>query len=755
MLVDSRHAQRLLRGDAVVNFFATRSGRLLGTIAVALATFLLVCRLHVTFGGDARHGRAEPAREVEKRPVARIHEGVSVTQEFPARGDGIAAVEIRLATYAKVNNGHVQLTVAHQVSGKWQVLATDTVLKRVLIDNAYHPFVFDPPLKVSAGERIALTITSDLGPEDAITWWMSPGWAPARHRLLVNGVEQDGTAQFDVAYAAPTGPAAEAAVRDTLWTRLTLFLDPPGQLMLLGGFSLALFGLVHLLLWPFEWRPIQALRDLPARVRQAIPARRSVRHELLMLFVLALAVRWVWVFVIPPWLGPDELAHFTYVAHIVENEELPGVGVDAGVYPDKPLEALASCEQTFCNRVSALALPRVRELNYLPVQHDFGAAREYVAANPEQRKSAAGSTASFYPPLYYLFAAAPYRAFQSEPVLTRLFSVRLVTAILSALSCVFAYLMAYEARRDRALSLVVGLMTALMPMSSFIGACANNDAAMLAASGAVCWLTARLARSPVTTIAEGTWLGVASGLVFLTKPTGAPIVLMAGSFVLFKVLFRQKGLPVLQRFGGLLSFLAVLFAAEGSWLLFRALTAPAGVSPAGEFSVVAALVGGGTHSFAAYLKDLFSVRGDWYMWWLFKSFWGLFGYQEIALREKLYAAALAGCVLGTCGFIVGAVRRRFAAIELWMLLAVIGHVIILCVVSDYLLSFATLGVPLGMQGRYFLPMLAPLMFVLACGIQVLAGRWKLVLHLLPLALFVLQLASLVTLLDAYYGIDLG
>lgn len=735
----------------MVSFSATWPGRVLGTVALGLAILFVASRITFTLQAGPTHERST----AEKRPVAPIYEGVSVTQEFTARGERIESVELQLATYARVNEGHVHLRVAHRVQGAWQTLATDTVLKRALVDNDYHAFVFDPPLQVKPGARVALTVTADLQQANGITWWMSPGWRPEGHTLLVNGVEQDGTAHFDVKYAKLAGRAAAESVRGAFWDRLTIFLDPPGQVLLVGGFLLALFSLVHLLLWPFEWEGRRALHNLRALFSRTLPVRRSMRSELLMLFVMAAALRCVWAFITPPWLGPDELSHFTYAAHIVENEELPLASSHLGRYPAQPVEAVTSCAQTFCDQVSALSLPRTRELNYLPVQHDFQAARRYAASNPDERKSQAGSSASVYPPFYYLFVAAPYRAFASAPVLTRLMSVRVFTTFLSALTCVFAYLMAYELKRDRSLALAVGLMVAMMPMSSFIGACTNSEAAMFAACGAVCWRTARLARSPLISISDAAWLGASAAGVFLTNPTGAPIVLVAAIVVLYKTVFEQKSVPMRSRFGGLLAFGAVLGAAEGGWLALRSLMLRPGSESAVEMKATSVLLGSAPYSLQAYLSDLFDKRGDWYFWWLFKSFWGLFGWQEIALRESAYVAVLIVCLVAMTGFIVGAARRRLAGIEFWILLAVVGHACLIFVSADYLLSFAATGQSFGMKGRYFLPLLAPLMFVLARGVEVLAGRRRYLVHLLPAAMFTLQVTALITVADAYYGIDAG
>lgn len=472
-----------------------------------------------------------------------------------------------------------------------------------------------------------------------------------------------------------------------------------------------------------------------------------------MLFALGAAIRCIWAFIIPPWTGPDEGSHFTYVAYIVENGTLPQYANLTKNYPDQPRETSDSCVKTLCNKISALAAPHLREINYLPVTQDFSAAREYRTSNPEERKSLTGSNATSYPPLYYLLMTPFYWAFQSAPVVARLLAVRVATAFVSALACVFAYLMAYEGKRDRWFALQVGLLLALFPMLSFVSAGVNNDGLMIAATSAVCWLTLKLANQSATTLANGALLGLAASTVLLTKPTGGLVVVMALAFLGIKVLF-ERGTPFLAKFRGVALCSVMLLLFEGAWLVSRKVHAQAGVSAPNELNLLQVLQGESAHSFRDYLKSLFVDRGDWYFWFLFKSFWANFGWQEIQLRESYYRAAFIVCGVGALAFLIDVLRRRVSVVDLWSFLTVVVHVAGLFVAADYLLAFATRGGSYGMQGRYFFPVLAPAFYVLLSGMQSLFGERRYLLRLLPLAMLVFQIASLATVVDAYYGVDI-
>lgn len=217
------------------------------TSAVSALLAFLAARVHVSIpGGDSR----DRLSAAQIQPAAYIFDGIEVRQEFPARGTRIRSIELQLATFGRKNRGKLRLQVSGFVNGQWEELAVRTMRKRQLRDSAWQLFAFAPPLLVTQGQQIALTLTADREAADAISWWMSPGMEAENHRLLINGVPREGYAHFSVDYEPFHGKAGYRNMRARLWRRLTVFLDPLGQAMLAGGSLLALFGLVHLLVHP-------------------------------------------------------------------------------------------------------------------------------------------------------------------------------------------------------------------------------------------------------------------------------------------------------------------------------------------------------------------------------------------------------------------------------------------------------------------------------------------------------------------------
>jgi hypothetical protein len=230
---------------------------------------LLVGRMRVSIPGGDMRGRLSAATI---RPVGDIFEGVEVRQEFPAEGARILSVELQLATFGRENKGKLALRVERLLDDHWEELAVRTMLKRELVDCAWQVFGFAPPLEVKKGQRIALTVTADRDAANAITWWTSPG-VDEDHQLLVNGVPREGYAHFSVEYVPIQGKAGYRKMRPRLWRRLTVFLDPLGQTMLVGGFLLALFCLVHLSMHA----PSSHLSGSPADSKAKTPPGSSPR----------------------------------------------------------------------------------------------------------------------------------------------------------------------------------------------------------------------------------------------------------------------------------------------------------------------------------------------------------------------------------------------------------------------------------------------------------------------------------------------
>ncbi len=224
-----------------------RSIRRVVALAIAALFLLIVAFLPATVptadkSGVVLPGLATPipvatgAVDSPIRPVGPLNNGSIIAQQFPANGARISSVAVFLGTYRRVNHGTLAVGVDARTNGTWENLATQSVNKETLTDNAFSSIVFSPPLEVANGQTVRITLSSDDDQRDAVTWWMNANWRPDGYVLSYNGEQQEGTARFTVTYSPRSGRLFQ--VLGPIWGRLTVFLTPAWRVVLLLGFAL-------------------------------------------------------------------------------------------------------------------------------------------------------------------------------------------------------------------------------------------------------------------------------------------------------------------------------------------------------------------------------------------------------------------------------------------------------------------------------------------------------------------------------------
>lgn len=549
-------------------------------------------------------------------------------------------------------------------------------------------------------------------------------------------------------------------------------LGSPGARSILRWAGIALARPINIA----RFRPrLSALR--PSLGEPAADTRRAIARDLLIVFLIALGVRVAWVVVIPPWQAPDEPDHFTYVSFIVEQGKIFHPPLSS--YPPYSKEVTDSWGLTLFGEIASAGIARPPNLLYLPHVYDYRTARDYEAPHQDRLSNAAGR-ATPHPPLYYLLVAMPYWLLHNAPVLSRLFAVRCGSATLGALSCVFGYLLAYEFRRERRWGWALGLCMALLPMYVFLTSTVNNDVGMDLFATALIWLIVRVWRQDGLSRPLAFTLGLASGLTLLTKATVYGIVLVAGIVLLVKmipIVRAQIGrawlaLPALgmyavgviigygpwalfhRRYYGDVGFGAIPLSS-----LFRFLTGVSHVAagpPVTSDATVASLLAVPQYSLLSYLKYEQGRGWEYFRVLLVNTFWGEFGWLDTPMPDRAFTLIIlfyAICGVGLLIQLVLQPRRR--RILLLLMGLIVAQMIFLFLVVDYYQSFARTGGEFGLQGRYFFPVLAPLLLLLLSGWDHLWREHPLALRLAPVAMLALNLVGLATLLARYYGVTIG
>lgn len=172
-------------------------------------------------------------------PIAPLNRGVMIAQQFPTAGGKIRSVALLFGTYQRANPGTLQFAMHANRDGGWKTLATQTVEKASLRDNAYYTFDFFPSLAVSAGEFLQIVVQSDGTVAQSVTLYATSDWRqPGGYMLTVADTPQPGAALFRVTYDRSSGHVFQ--MLGTIWRRSTVLLSVRWQLVLGAALGVAL-----------------------------------------------------------------------------------------------------------------------------------------------------------------------------------------------------------------------------------------------------------------------------------------------------------------------------------------------------------------------------------------------------------------------------------------------------------------------------------------------------------------------------------
>lgn len=208
-------------------------------------------------------------------------------------------------------------------------------------------------------------------------------------------------------------------------------------------------------------------------------------------FVIAFVNAAIWGIVVPPFQVPDEIAHFAYVQYLAQEGKPPPQGAGAQYSPQEQtaLESLY-----FYNTIG-----RAQMRGILTTQED----RELRAAlgtHPSPVGDGAASPVTNQPPLYYALEAIPYWLSPSHDILTRLFFMRLLSALMAAGTVLAVFMFMRELLPASPWTWTVGaLVVAFQPMFDFIAAGVQGDNLLFLTSALVFMMLMRAYRRGLTT----------------------------------------------------------------------------------------------------------------------------------------------------------------------------------------------------------------------------------------------------------------
>ncbi len=436
-----------------------------------------------------------------------------------------------------------------------------------------------------------------------------------------------------------------------------------------------------------------------------------------------------WSLIVPPFEVPDENAHYAYVQQVAERGTVPRHVLPEGMLSpaqDRMLGAVL-----FYQIVGESQNPApMSELQQRGVEKSE---RERLTS----RGSGDALSATNNPPLYYVLEAVPYKLASSGSVLDRLAAMRVLSALMGAVTVLLIYMFLMELLPARRWAWTAGaLVAAFQPLFGFMSGGVNSDDLIYLACAGVLWALARTFRrglTPANGILVGGFLG--AGLVTKFTMLGfIPAVALGLLLALRRAWSADRG----RALRGAAWAVGLVAAPVLLYFALNHLVWKRGAIPGGIGSVAAAPGAGTTFSSREELSHIwqlflppigmrhqFSYLPLWKTW--FKGFFGRFGWLDYKFPYRFYLGALvvsiavilaAGAEIFRCR---RAFARRFGEFAIYTLM-VVG----LCVevgVQSYREMIQTAGIGQFEQARYLLPLIGLYAAIAALAVRFGGRRW--------------------------------
>jgi 4-amino-4-deoxy-L-arabinose transferase-like glycosyltransferase len=539
------------------------------------------------------------------------------------------------------------------------------------------------------------------------------------------------------------------------------------QAGILGEWALWLAALLALAMFVLALWAVIAQREPRARPAAAEGPRGGIRTRFTRIpaagwvcAIVALCSALTWSLIVPLFQVPDEQAHVAYAQHLAEVGAPPAGSTDASALSDQER-----------NLLSALHWRQITHRPDNPPLRTPRAHRRLEAAvdRPADRAGEGGSSnATQNPPLYYSMAAAAYRLSPFTHLPDRVHAMRIVSALLAAITVLLAFLFLRELLPGTPWAWTVGgLAVAVQPMFGFIGGGVNNDNLLFAASAGVVLLLATGFRRGLT-VRRGVALGACTAVGLLAKATMFGLLPGIAVGVILMVLrtapaqrreaWRGAAAAAGVAAAPLLLYMALNSMAWHRGVLFGSPQAEGPRATAAIASRPATLTGHLSYIWQFYLPRL-QVMGKWFptyeareIW--FEGFIGRFGWLDYGFPGWVYDFGLVAGVglLALAGrelvARVDALRRRFAELltHAALILGLLG--LLAWVGYDW-----RRGHPGQFeQARYILPLLTFYGALVALAARGAGRRWGPVIGVVIVSIALAQniLAMLIT-LTRYYG----
>lgn len=445
-----------------------------------------------------------------------------------------------------------------------------------------------------------------------------------------------------------------------------------------------------------------------------------------MVIVILVAVflkQLAWSTFVPLWQTPDEQAHFAQVQNLAETgreyiEESNNLSNEIHIS-----EQIIGTDRDFAGNNKFTYHPEFKtpyspDLEKTLADQPRSARTEYV--KPE---------ATAYPPLYYKLGSDVYRIFYFRDLLDRVFAVRFFSGLSLVGVTFLAFLIGKMIFSDEKTALWLAAMVGFQPMMTFVHAGVTSDALFNLVFAAFLYFCLRIIDGGLT-LKNLICIGAVVAVAAVTKPQANIMLFIMAPLLLFCV--SRKQLFMLVPVG-----LVLLFSARD--LIWR-LSVGAGFFPETEAKKVVLDASVWEHLGFTLRHTYFEVL-PW--------FWGVFRWLSLGLPDtlrKITNLVTVASFFGFGWFLFQQVRQRKFSRQFWMIVFLaFSALVYFAAITAFDFGFRRVnGFSFGVQGRYFFPVLIPIMSILLIGLKPL-GR------LLAIGMVILNVIVFFWVIGSYYS----
>lgn len=464
------------------------------------------------------------------------------------------------------------------------------------------------------------------------------------------------------------------------------------------------------------------------RLALAVAGEGSMRRTAAWLYVIAALNFACWALITPPFQAPDEVDHFAYTQSLVQRGEAPSRN------PGSPLARWSSAENLALEDESFFTDHQIGDSRVPWSAHQQDYYRAQAAAHPSASDGGGNETAATAGAIYYAALAPAYMLASSSPF-SQLTLMRLTSALIGALTVVFAFLMARELAPGRPwLGVLAALLVAYQPMYGFISGAVNNDVGVNAGAAALELLLIMMLRRGLTLR-----LGLLTGGLLIALPIvkgTAYSLYPVAAIALLATLWRhhrRDQIPGWAVF--VVAALAVRELAVALGGVFRSTASGGAGSPVGPGSATGAVSEALAHplGYLAYLWEVllprlsfmaphFETTNPGFVIFVERG-WGAFGWYDVFFSRGVYEVIRAAMIVVPILGLV-AIWREWSFVRAHALDFLVLALMPIAVFAGFEAAFYTTGVrPLIAEfGRYEFPAIAALAVLVVASLHAFGRR---------------------------------